>query len=162
GARMTPGIFRRLKLPMDERMLFVQKLVRLHLRPIALVKNVTDSAIRRLLFEAGDDIDALMTLCRADITSKNNEKVSRFLRNFDLVEKKMAEVEQKDQIRNFQPPVSGDEIMRMFDIRPGRVVGELKERIKDAILDGEIRHDRDEALGLLRRIASEKGLTEKV
>lgn len=162
GARMTPGIFRRLKLPMDERMLFVQKLVRLHLRPIALVKNVTDSAIRRLLFEAGDDIDALMTLCRADITSKNNEKVSRFLRNFDLVEKKMAEVEQKDQIRNFQPPVSGDEIMRMFDIRPGRVVGELKERIKDAILDGEIRNDRDEALGLLRRIASEKGLTEKV
>lgn len=158
GARMTPAIFRRLKLPMDERMLFVQKLVRLHLRPIALVKNVTDSAIRRLLFEAGDDIDALMTLCRADITSKNNEKVSRFLRNFDLVEKKMAEVEQKDQLRNFQPPVSGDEIMKLLQIPPGRLVGELKERIKDAILDGEIRNDRQEALDLLYRAAREKGL----
>lgn len=158
GARMTPAIFRRLKLPMDERMLFVQKLVRLHLRPIALVKNVTDSAIRRLLFEAGDDIDALMTLCRADITSKNNEKVSRFLRNFDLVEKKMAEVEQKDQLRNFQPPVSGDEIMKLLQIPPGRLVGELKERIKDAILDGEISNDRQEALDLLYRAAREKGL----
>lgn len=160
GARMTPGIFRRLKLPMDERMLFVQKLVRLHLRPIPLVKNVTDSAIRRLLFDAGDDIDSLMKLCRADITSKNNEKVTRFLRNFDLVEKKMAEVEQKDHIRNFQPPVSGDEIMQMYSIPPGRIIGDLKDQIKEAILEGDIRNDREEALGLLRRLAAERGLSE--
>ena len=158
GARMTPAIFRRLKLPMDERMLFVQKLVRLHLRPIPLVRQVSDSAIRRLLFEAGDDIDALMKLCRADITSKNNEKVTRFLKNFDLVEKKMAEVEQKDHIRNFQPPVTGDEIIAMFNIPPGRIIGEIKERIKEAILEGEIKNDRDEALALLQKIAAEKGL----
>ncbi len=160
GARMTPSIFRRLKLPMDDRMLFVQKLVRLHLRPIPLVRNVTDSAIRRLLFEAGDDVDALMKLCRADITSKNNEKVNRFLKNFDLVEKKMAEVEQKDHIRNFQPPVTGDEIMKMFNIPPGRVIGDIKEQIKEAILEGDIRNDREEALQLLRKIAREKGLGE--
>lgn len=160
GARMTPAIFRRLKLPMDERMQFVQKLVRLHLRPIPLVKQVSDSAIRRLLFEAGDDIDALMKLCRADITSKNNEKVTRFLRNFDLVEKKMAEVEQKDHVRNFQPPVTGDEIIRMYNIPPGRIIGELKEHIKEAILEGEIRNDRGEALALLEKIASEKGLVK--
>lgn len=160
GARMTPAIFRRLKLPMDERMEFVQKLVRLHLRPIPLVRQVSDSAIRRLLFEAGDDIDALMKLCRADITSKNNEKVTRFLKNFDLVEKKMMEVEQKDHIRNFQPPVSGDEIIAMYNIPPGRIIGEIKERIKDAILEGEIKNDREEALGLLRKIAHEKGMME--
>lgn len=160
GARMTPAIFRRLKLPMDERMLFVQKLVRLHLRPIPLVKNVTDSAIRRLLFEAGDDIDALMKLCRADITSKNNDKVTRFLKNFDLVEKKMVEVEQKDHIRNFQPPITGDEIIRMYNIPPGRVIGEIKEQIKEAILEGEIRNDREEALALLRKLAAGKGLVE--
>lgn len=160
GARMTPAIFRRLKLPMDERMLFVQKLVRLHLRPIPLVRNVTDSALRRLLFEAGNDIEALMKLCRADITSKNNEKVTRFLKNFDLVEKKMVEVEQKDHIRNFQPPVSGDEIIRMYNLPPGRIIGEIKEQIKEAILEGEIKNDREEALQLLRRIAAEKGLIE--
>ncbi len=158
GARMTPAIFRRLKLPMDERMQFVQKLVRLHLRPIPLVKQVTDSAVRRLLFEAGDDIDALMKLCRADITSKNNEKVTRFLKNFDIVEQKMAEVEQKDHLRNFQPPVTGDEIMRLYNIPPSRVIGEIKERIKEAILEGEIRNDREEALALLEKIAAEKGL----
>lgn len=160
GARMTPAIFRRLKLPMDERMLFVQKLVRLHLRPIPLVREVSDSAIRRLLFEAGDDVEALMKLCRADITSKNNEKVSRFLKNFDLVEQKMGEVEQKDHIRNFQPPVTGDEIIKMFNIPPGRIIGEIKEQIKEAILEGEIKNDRDEALTLLRKIATEKGLEE--
>ncbi|HMV09652.1 MAG TPA: HD domain-containing protein [Cyclobacteriaceae bacterium] len=158
GARMVPGIFRRLKLPMNDRMEFVQKLVRMHLRPIPLSKEVTDSAIRRLLFEAGDDIDALMKLCRADITSKNNDKVNRFLKNFDLVEQKMAEVEAKDHIRNFQPPVSGDEIIAMFNIPPGRVIGEIKERIKEAILEGEIRNDREEALQLLNKIAKEKGL----
>ena len=160
GARMTPSIFRRLKLPMDERMLFVQKLVRLHLRPIPLVRNVTDSALRRLLFEAGNDIEALMKLCRADITSKNNDKVTRFLKNFDLVERKMVEVEQKDHIRNFQPPVSGDEIIKMYNIPPGRIIGEIKEQIKEAILEGEIRNDREEALELLRKIASQKGLVE--
>ena len=160
GARMTPAIFRRLKLPMDERMLFVQKLVRLHLRPIPLVRNVTDSALRRLLFEAGDDIEALMKLCRADITSKNNEKVTRFLKNFDLVEKKMVEVEQKDHIRNFQPPVSGDEIIKMYNLPPGRIIGEMKEQIKEAILEGVIRNDREEALQLLRKIAVDKGLIE--
>lgn len=158
GARMTPGIFKKLKLPLNEKMAFVQNLVRLHLRPIPLAKEVTDAAIRRLLFDAGDDIDALMKLCRADITSKNFDKVSRFLKNFDLVEQKITEVEQKDHIRNFQPPVTGDEIMQMFQIPPGRIIGEIKEQIKEAILDGEIRNDRTEAMALLMRIAQEKGL----
>jgi putative nucleotidyltransferase with HDIG domain len=158
GARMTPGIFKRMKLPMNDRMNFVQNLVRLHLRPIPLAKEVTDSAIRRLLFDAGDDIDALMILCRADITSKNLEKVNKFLKNFDLVEQKIAEVEQKDHIRNFQPPVTGDEIMQIFNIPPGRVIGEIKEQIKEAILEGDIRNDREEAMALLMKIAREKGL----
>jgi putative nucleotidyltransferase with HDIG domain len=158
GARMVPGIFRRMKLPLNEKMEFVQKLVRMHLRPIPLSREVTDSAIRRLLFEAGNDIDALMKLCRADITSKNNDKVNRFLKNFDIVETKMAEVEEKDQIRNFQPPVTGDEIIKMFNIPPSRIVGEIKEQIKEAILEGEIRNDREEAHQLLKRIAKVRGL----
>jgi poly(A) polymerase len=160
GARMTPSIFKRLKLPMNDRMEFVQNLVRLHLRPIPLSKEVTDSAIRRLLFDAGDDIDALMKLCRADITSKNLDKVSKFLKNFDLVEQKIAEVEAKDHIRNFQPPVTGDEIMKLYNIPPGRIIGEIKEQIKEAILDGNIRNDKEEAMALLTRIASEKGLVK--
>jgi putative nucleotidyltransferase with HDIG domain len=159
GARMTPNIFRRMKLPMNDKMLFVQKLVRLHLRPIPLSKEVTDSAIRRLLFDAGDDIDALMKLCRADITSKNNDKVNKFLKNFDVVEQKMAEVESKDSIRNFQPPVTGDEIIAMFNLPPSKIVGEIKEQIKEAILEGEIKNDRQEALTLLMKIASARGLT---
>ena len=159
GARMTPSIFKRLKLPTNDRMEFVQNLVRLHLRPIPLSKEVTDSAIRRLLFDAGDDIDALMKLCRADITSKNMDKVSRFLKNFDVVEQKIAEVEAKDHIRNFQPPVTGDDIMKLYNIPPGRIIGDIKERIKEAILEGEIRNDKEEAMALLTKIAKEKGLT---
>ncbi len=157
GARMVPGIFRRLKLPLNEKMEFVKKLVRLHLRPIALVKEVSDSAIRRLLFEAGDDIERLMMLCKADITSKNNEKVTKYLRNFEQVEKKMIELEEKDQIRNFQPPVSGDEIIKLFNVSPGPVIGEIKEEIKEAILEGIIKNDRQEAYELLMKIAQRKG-----
>lgn len=162
GARMVPGIFRRLKLPMNEKMIFVQKLVRLHLRPIALVKEVSDSAIRRLLFEAGDDVDALMKLCRADITSKNNDKVAKYLRNFEQVEQKMIDLEARDKIRNFQPPISGDEIIKMFNILPGPIIGEIKEEIKEAILEGIIRNNRQEAFELLLKIANRKGLTHEV
>lgn len=162
GARMVPGIFRRLKLPMNEKMIFVQKLVRLHLRPIALVKEVSDSAIRRLLFEAGDDVDALMKLCRADITSKNNDKVAKYLRNFEQVEQKMIDLEARDKIRNFQPPISGDEIIKMFNILPGPIIGEIKEEIKEAILEGIIRNNRQEAFELLIKIANRKGLTHEV
>jgi poly(A) polymerase len=158
GARMVPGIFRRLKLPMNEKMLAVQKLVRLHLRPIALVKEVSDSAIRRLLFEAGNEVEALMKLCRADITSKNNEKVARYLRNFEEVEKKMIDLEARDQVRNFQPPITGDEIIRLYNLPPGPIIGELKEEIKEAILEGIIRNDRQEAYELLLQIANRKGL----
>jgi poly(A) polymerase len=159
GARMVPGIFRRFKLPMNEKMKYVQKLVKLHLRPIALAKeHISDSALRRLLFEAGNDINDLMILCRADITSKNMNKVQRFLSNFDLVEQRLADVEQRDQIKNFQPPVSGELIMDFFNIKPSREVGEIKEAIKESILDGKIGNNFDEAFELMKRLGSEKGL----
>ena len=162
GARWVPGIFKRMKLPMNEKMKQVQKLVRLHLRPIALVnEQVTDSAIRRLLFEAGDDIDGLMTLCRADITSKNQDKVRRYLANFIKVEKKIKEVEERDHIRNFQPPVSGEEIIEAFGIEPSKEVGEIKSAIKEAILEGSIRNDHKEAYDLMIRLGVEKGLSPK-
>lgn len=159
GARMVPPIFRQLKLPLDHKMKFVQKLVRLHLRPIALVKDVvTDSAIRRLLYEAGEDIDALMMLCRADITSKNHQRVNRYLQNFDKVEKKMAEVEEKDKLRNFQPSITGDDIMQTFGLKPSKIVGEIKSEIREAILEGKIRNIRTEAYPFMLKIGESKGL----
>ena len=160
GARMTPRIFKRLKLPLDQKMKYVQKLVRLHLRPIALVKGfVTDSAIRRLLSEAGDDIEDLMVLCNADITSKNEFKVKKYRQNFDMVLSKLKAVEEKDRIRNFQPPVSGELIMQVYNIAPCAEVGILKSRIKEAILEGEIPNESAAAIEFMLRIGGELGLT---
>ncbi|MCC5925680.1 MAG: HD domain-containing protein [Bacteroidetes bacterium] len=153
GGSWTKRIFARLGLPLDERMKYVRKLVRLHLRPIALVsEEVSDSAIRRLLFEAGDDIDDLMTLCRADITSKNDAKVKRYLKNFDHVVLRMQEVEEQDKLRNWQPPVKGDEIMSKLELKPGPDVGKIKKAIEEAILEGEIPNEYEAALAFMYRI----------
>ena len=162
GSKWVPKIFGRMKLPMGNEMKFVRKMVYLHLRPIALTKEeITDSALRRLLFEAGDDIENLLMLCEADITSKNREKVKRYLTRFEVVREKLKEVEEKDQVRNFQPPVTGELIMQTFGIGPSKEIGVIKEEIKEAILEGKIRNDYEETFKMMLELGKKLGLKKQ-